>query len=125
MKATLTFDGAQARQTGDVVKTYSLAGSARHFVLMDIGPFSGFFMLPAQVRAWDRAPVVAIVPNFAQSLALSPDPGLQPPRPAGVPAADAQISFNSTVEVTFWYNPRTMVVDEVDVPAQGLVVRRM
>lgn len=124
MRSTIAFSAGQAQQTGDVTKTYQLAESSKHFVLMDIGPFSGFFMIPAQMKEWKNAVVTAIVPNFGQSLPLSPDFSMQPARPAGIPKSDLSYSFNSMVEVTMWYDPRTLIVDEVDVPAQGLVVKR-
>lgn len=124
MRATITFDGTTAKQTGDVEKNYSLIGSAKHFVLLDIGPFSGFFMMPAQIHAWNDQPVTAIVPNFAHSTVLAPESS-KPARPSDVPAADAAYAFNSMVAIAIWYNPRTMIVDQVDVPADGLIVKRV
>lgn len=124
MRATITFDAGSAKQTGDVTKTYTLIGDAKHFVLLDIGPFSGFFMMPAQMHAWNDHPVTAIGPNFAHSTVLAPDSTL-PERPSDVPAGDAVYSFNSMVSIAIWYNPHTMIVDQVDVPAQGLIVKRV
>ena len=124
MRASITFDPTSAKQTGDVTKTYSLIGAAKHFVLLDIGPFSGFFMMPAQMHAWNDQPVTAIVPNFAHSTVLAPD-SARPDRPSDVPAADAVYSFNSMVSIAIWYNPHTLIVDQVDVPAQGLIVKRV
>ena len=125
MKSTIAFSGSQAKQGGDVTKTYALGGASKHFVLMDVGPFSGFFMIPAQMRAWKNASVTAIVPNFGHSFVLAPDAALKPDRPAGLPASDQAYSFSSMVQLTLWYDPRTLLVDEVDVPTQGLVVRRL
>lgn len=124
MKAALTFDGDQAQQTGDVTKTYSLAPDAKHFVLTDFGPFSGYFALPAQMHAWSNAPVVAIVPMYAHEIPISVDPSLQPQRPASVPAADRQISVRKPIQLTIWYDPVTLLVDEMDVPAEGVNVKR-
>jgi hypothetical protein len=28
------------------------------------------------------------------------------------------------VQITLWYDPKTMVVDELDVPSQGVTVKR-
>ena len=125
MQSTLAFDAGTAKQTGDVSHVYPLLGASRHFAIMDIGPFSGFFMLPAQMHAWRDPQVTAIVPNFAQSLPLAPDVALKPDRPASVPAGDVSISFSSMVELTLWYNPATYVIDRVDIPSEGLVVRRV
>lgn len=124
MRASVAFSATQAQQTGDVTKTYPLAGAAKHFVLMDVGPFSGFFMIPAQMHAWKGAAVTAIIPNFAHSMTLAPDAAAPPARPAAVPERDKAYSFNSMVQLTVWYDPGTLVVDEVDVPTQGLVVVR-
>ena len=124
MRSSVAFSPTQAQQTGDVTKTYPLAGASKHFVLMDVGPFSGFFMIPAQMHAWNGAAVTAIVPNFAHSITLAPDGALPPARPANVPKNDKAYSFDSMVQLTVWYDPATLVVDEVDVPAQGLVVVR-
>ncbi len=124
MKSSVAFKNDEATQTGDVAKTYDLPASAKHFVLMDFGPFSGFFVLPAQMQAWNNQPVVAIAPLYAQAFPVSVDSTLKPDRPQTVPAGDRSISFSSMVQITVWYDPATLVVDEVDVPAQGVTVRR-
>ncbi len=124
MKSSLAFNGSQATQSGDVNKRYDLAADAKHFVLMDFGPFTGFFALPAQMHAWSAPPVIAIVPMYAHAMPLTVDAALKPDRPASVPPTDAQISFNNMVQITLWYDPNTLVVDEVDVPTQGVVVKR-
>jgi hypothetical protein len=124
MKSTLSFNGSQATQSGDVNKKYDLVANAKHFVLMDFGPFTGFFALPAQMQAWNKPPVIAIVPMYGHSFPLSIDVTLKPDRPAGVPPSDAAISFSNLVQLTLWYDPKTLVVDEVDVPSQGVTVKR-
>lgn len=124
LKATLTFDGSQAQQTGDVTKTYTLSAKAKHFILTDFGPFTGYFVLPAQMQAWSDPPVMAIVPVYAQGIPVSLDPALKPDRPSGVPAADTQISIASPIQLTIWYDPATLVVDRVQIPSEGLDVTR-
>lgn len=124
MKSTLSFSGEEATQTGDVNKKYDLAADAKHFVLMDFGPFTGFFALPAQMQAWNKRPVIAIVPMYAHAMPLTVDAALKPDRPASVPASDEQISFNNMVQITLWYDPASLVVDEVDVPTEGVTVKR-
>src|SRR5581483_8508866 len=52
MRSQLAFSGDQATQSGDVTKTYALSASAKHFVVLDLGPMTGFFALPAQLQAW-------------------------------------------------------------------------
>jgi hypothetical protein len=124
MKSLLSFKNGQAVQSGDLNKKYDLVADAKHFVLMDFGPFTGFFALPAQMEAWNRAPVVAIVPMYGFGFPLTIDPGMRPERPANVPASDQAITFTSKVQITLWYDPRTLVVDEADVPSQGVTVKR-
>ena len=124
MQANLAFKGDQATQTGDVTKTYALAPSAKHFVVLDFGPFAGYFALPAQMQAWSDQPVMAIVPLYAQGAAIVVDKSLSPDRPKTVPSTDAQISVKSPVQLTVWYDPKTLVVDEMDVPTEGVSVTR-
>lgn len=124
MKSNVMFKNGQALQTGDVNKKYDLAADAKHFVLMDFGPFTGFFALPAQMLAWNRPPVIALVPMYGQDFPLTVDASAKPDRPVSVPSADLPMTFNSMVQITLWYDPSTLVVDEVDVPAQGVTVKR-
>ncbi len=125
MKSTLAFKGAQAVQTGDVTKTYALSADAKHFVVLDFGPFTGYFALPAQMQAWGDQPVVAIVPLYAQGVSITVDKTLAPDRPKTVPPTDAQISIKSPVQFTVWYDPKTLLVDEMDVPAEDVSVTRL
>lgn len=124
MRSTLAFKGGQAMQSGDVTKTYDLAADAKHFVVLDFGPFTGYFMLPAQMQAWNDQPVVAVVPMYAQGVPIAVDKSLKPDRPKAVPVTDEQISVASPVQFTVWYDPKTLVVDELDVPADGVTVTR-
>lgn len=124
MQANLAFSGDQAKQTGDVTKTYALSAAAKHFVIFDFGPFTGYFALPAQMQAWNDDPVTAIVPMYAQAVSISVDKSLAPDRPKDVPAADAHISIKTPVQLTVWYDPKSLVVDQLDVPTEGLSVTR-
>jgi hypothetical protein len=124
MRAAVTFKNDQALQSGDVTKTYSLAADAKHFVVLDFGPFTGYFAFPAQMQAWNDQPVIAIVPLYAQGVPIAVDKSIVADRPKGVPAADAQISVKNPVEFTVWYDPKTLVVDEMDVPSEGVIVTR-
>jgi hypothetical protein len=124
MQSSLAFKGGQAMQTGDVTKTYQLAPDAKHFVVLDFGPFAGYFALPAQMQAWNDQPVFAIVPMYAQGVPIAVDKSLTPERPKNVPAGDVQISVKSPLQFTLWYDPNTLVVDEMDVPTEGVLVTR-
>ncbi len=124
MQASLAFKGGEATQSGDVSKTYNLAADAKHFVVLDFGPFAGYFALPAQMQAWNFAPVIAIVPMYAQGVPLSVDKSMAPDRPKTVPPTDTQISVKTPVQFTLWYDPKTLVVDRMDVPSEGVSVTR-
>lgn len=124
MKTTLSFKGDEAFQGGDVTKTYDLVASAKHFVVLDFGPFTGYFAFPAQMQAWNDQPVLAIVPMYAQGMPISVDQSLTVERPQTVPASDTHVSVASPVQFTMWYDPKTLVVDELDVPAEGVQIVR-
>ena len=124
MQAKVTFGAGQALQTGDVTKRYALSPDAKHFVVLDFGPFAGYFALPAQMQAWHDQPVTAIVPMYAQGVPIEIDKTIAPDRPKTVPAADTQISVKTPVQFTVWYDPKTLVVDELDVPSEGVSVTR-
>lgn len=124
MKATLAFNGGNATETGDAgTKTYDLVSNAKHFVVLDLGPFSGWFALPAQMSAWNNAPAIAIAPALGQGFPLAPV-AVPAERPKSVPAADASMGVTSPVPFTIWYDPKTLLVDRVDIPMQGVVVSR-
>jgi len=124
MKAALAFTGAQAIQSGDVSKTYDLVADAKHFIVLDFGPFSGYFVLPAQMQAWKDAPAIAIVPMYGQGVPIVVDKTVVAQRPKSVPATDAHLSVSTPVAFTIWYDPKTLLVDELDVPSQDVSVTR-
>jgi hypothetical protein len=104
--------------------SFDLGASSKHFVVADFGLFAGLLPLPAQMRAWDNAPFLVVVPELGRSATLVPDQSVNPQRPAGVPAQDAAISFTGDAPFTIWYDPSTNVPDEIDVTSQGLTVTR-
>lgn len=124
-KASVTVSGTSATETGDVASTTAaLSGGAQHFVVLDLGPFSGYFALPAQMRAWGNAPAVALVPAYGHSVPIAIDTATAQTRPPGVPSTDAAIVVNKPVAFTIWYDPTTLIPDRMDVPSQGAVVTR-
>ena len=125
MKDSATFSGTSANVTGmQGTQSFNLSGAAKHFVVVDLGTFAGFLALPAQMKAWNDTAVLAVVPSYGQSVALAPDATLQPARPASVPASDVPLAFGGHIPFTVWYDPNTLVTDEVDVASQGLSVTR-
>lgn len=125
MKTAVAFKNGEATQSGDVTKTYDLVADAKQFVVLDFGPFSGYFAFPAQMQAWNSPPVIAIVPMYAQGVPIVIDKSAKPARPKAVPATDLAVSVTSPVQFSVWYDPKTLVVDEMSVPSQGVEVTRL
>lgn len=104
--------------------SFDLSANTKHFVVADFGLFAGLLPLPAQMRAWDNAPVLVVVPMLGRSVALAPDATANAQRPASVPANDVALVFSGEAPFTIWYDPSTNVPDEIDVTSQGLTVTR-
>lgn len=104
--------------------SFDLLATTKHFVVADFGAFAGLLPLPAQMRAWNNAPVLVVVPMLGRSVALAPDATATVQRPASVPATDVVLVFSGEAPFTIWYDPVTNVPDEIDVTAQGLTVTR-
>ena len=125
MKGSLTFKGATATEQGDGgTQTFDLSADAKHFVVLDLGPFSGWFALPAQMTAWNYAPVIAIAPVMGHGFPLAPTAQNDAQHPKGVPAADVSMGVKAPVAFSVWYDPKTLLVDRVDIPTQGVVITR-
>ena len=122
--ATITAGTASVTNVHGATQSFDLLASTKHFVVVDLGTFAGFMPLAAQMRAWDNAAVLAVVPSLGQSVTLVPDTSAPADRPSGIPASDVGISFTGQAPFTIWYDPATNVPDEIDVTAQGLTVTR-
>lgn len=124
--AGVNFNGSSASETSDNggVKI-DLGRDSKHFVILDGTMFSGYFILPSQLRVWGNTPVTAVVPMFGSSTGIAADAALKPDRPKSVPAGDAVLSVSDPVAFTLWYDPATLVVDELDVPAQSATFERV
>ena len=124
--ASITLSGTTASQTGTVAQSYTLAPGQAHFAVLDLGPFAGYFMLPAQEALWKNAAALAIAPAVGRAFAIVPDPtAAAPAHPTGVPAADAVLSYSSPVQISIWYDPKSLLVDEVDIPMQEATIKRV
>lgn len=122
----LAFNGAKATETADDGKAvFPLDGGTKHFAVLDGTLFSGFFILPSQLRAWNAQSFTAVSPMFGRGGAIAVDQAMKPSRPAAVPAGDASISVSDPIAFTIWYDPATLIVDELDVPAQQAVYSRL
>lgn len=118
--AALAFNGDTANETADNgAQNFTLGAGTKHFVVLDGTLFSGFFILPAQLQAWSKPPVTAVSPMFGRGGAIAVDTALKADRPKGVPAGDVAISVSDPLQFTLWYDPATLIVDELDVPQQS------
>ncbi|MDQ2681000.1 MAG: hypothetical protein M3Y21_08275 [Candidatus Eremiobacteraeota bacterium] len=128
LHAALSFANGSAKQTSDVAqlsnKSYDLTANAKGFVIIDGALVGGFFLLPAQMAQVSGGPVIGIAPVYGQAFPISADTTAKPARPAAVPATDVSLSVGSPVPFTEWYDPKTMLFDELDVPSQNIIITR-
>lgn len=124
--AALAFNGATATETADTGSaSFNLGANTAHFAVLDGTMFTGFFILPSQVRAWNAQAFTAVSPMFGRGAAIALDSALKPSRPAAVPPNDVAISVSDPVAFTLWYDPATLIVDELDVPQQDAAYVRL
>ena len=125
-KSSLAFVGPTAALTGMAGnQSFSLLAGTTHFAVVDGALLDGYVALPAQLAAWNNAPVTLIIPVYAQASKLAPNPSAAAVRPAAVPPADLSLTFDQPVPVTEWYDPLTLIPDEIDVPSINLVIARV
>lgn len=145
--ATATFDAATLTQTA-YAADFSLPGRSQH-TTVSFAPGSvtvsvpgqtvpiaadasapleltgdnladSFVMIPAVVRAHGVSAFTLAVLSGGLAVVTHVAPAPNATRPAGVPAGDAAMSVAfGPLDQTFWYDPATYRVDEVDIPAQG------
>jgi len=121
----LAFNGTTAiERSAQGSVDYALGSVARHFVVVDGVMLSGYLALPAQMQAWQNAAVMGLVPMIGKSYPLAVDATSAAPRPATVPANDRLLAFSQPVVFTMWFDPATLVVDEIDVPSQNATIVR-
>ncbi|MDQ6931285.1 MAG: hypothetical protein M3126_11550 [Candidatus Eremiobacteraeota bacterium] len=125
MKLAVTFDRRDAiMATGTDKQTVPLGGSSKGFVILDAALVSGFFALPAQMRAFGGGDTTVLVPGTGQSTFLSTIGGDTPVRPADVPKSDASLSFAGEAPFVEWFDPHTLVADEVLLPGENLIIKQ-
>lgn len=118
--SSATIIGALSNQPRQV----ALSANTRHFVVIEPGLLAGLFALPAQLQAWKDPSVTWVTPATAQAEPLTPDSSHSATRPAGVAAQDAVLAFTQPVAITIWYDPNTLVPDEIIVPSENAVLTR-
>ncbi|HET9030858.1 MAG TPA: hypothetical protein VFN49_11860 [Candidatus Aquilonibacter sp.] len=123
--ATVSGNTARVTNAQGASSSFTLTGGASHFVLVDLGTLAGFVALPAQMKAWNSPTVMAVIPSFGQSLTLQPEASVPQTRPSGVPAADVGMSFGGHTPFTMWYNPTTLIPDEIEIPSQSVVITKL
>ncbi|MBV8155664.1 MAG: hypothetical protein JOY98_14710 [Candidatus Eremiobacteraeota bacterium] len=104
---------------------FPLKDGAQHFVVIEPGLVSGLFALPVQMQLWNYAPFLVVAPSVARAANVELDTSAKPQRPADVPAKDLQLSFGGPYAFTIWYDPATLVPDEIVMPSQKLVITRV
>jgi hypothetical protein len=120
----LTIGGATAtlRQATSTTKISALPGSP--FVVFDYFVAS-FFALPAILREarTSTLSLVVVGADQAQPMVASAS-GAE--RPAGVATTDASIAVTiEDTRATLWYDPQTLVLDEMDLPRSRIVYKRI
>jgi hypothetical protein len=124
----VTLTAASATVTGAVTaaapKQLSLYGDTHHFVVVEPGLLAGLFALPAQLTAWKETSVTWIAPATGQAQELSVGQSGAQQRPPGVPANDVVLAIERPLVVTIWYDPTTLIPDEIAVPSQSAVLTR-
>jgi hypothetical protein len=103
----------------------TLTTNTQHFVVIEPGLLAGLFALPAQLGAWKDSSVTWITPATAQAQALTPNAALSAARPADVPSQDAVLSIEHPIAVTIWYDPVTLAPEQIVVPSQSAVLKRV
>jgi hypothetical protein len=121
---TATSATVQGAVTASGPRQLSLAPGTQHFVVIEPGLLAGLFGLPSQLGAWKATAVTWIMPATAQGQALTINPAATASRPSGVPPQDAVLSIDRPLVVTIWYDPTTLVPDDISVPSQNAELTR-
>lgn len=80
-----------------------------------------FLCVPGLVQSVKANSLTQVAPTAGSVHIMRVDPAAQT-KPSDVPAADTGVGIASPVAFSVWFDPRTGVVDEIDVPSQSLVI---
>lgn len=110
-------------------RNLALMPSTHHFVVIDPGLAAGLFALPAQLSVWHEPSVTWISPISAEAQSLTTDSSAANERPGAVSPHDVALSVvgmssNGRIPVTIWYDPATLVPDQIIVPSQNAILTR-
>lgn len=126
VSVTLTPNSASvAPAGGGAAQTLALDPSTKHFIVVEEGLLAGLFALPAQLQSWKDTSVTWISPMNAAAVPVPTNPAPPTQRPANVPAADVALALAGQIPVTIWYDPATLVPDEILVPSENAVLTRL
>ena len=118
--ASVTFSGnAASEQAKGQTFPFNLAPSTTSFAILDGALQSGALLLPAQMFGQNAITAAVPVAGLATPLTKAND---NPTRPTKLGAGEAHLSISGPVAFVEWYDPTTYIVDEVDVPAQNLII---
>jgi hypothetical protein len=113
--ASETVDG----QTSQPIGIAPLVGAPK-LIVLDGALLAGFVVLPAIASNTSDNSMTAIVAANGTAYPIVIDRKLKAAHPTTVPAGDTSVSVITPTAFTIWYDPRTFVMDELDVPLQGV-----
>jgi hypothetical protein len=90
-------------------------------IVQDQSLVLSFLCVPGLVQSIKASALTQVVPTAGAIHPMHVDPAPQM-RPSGVPGTDEGVGIASPVAFSVWFDPRTGVVDEIDVPSQSLVI---
>ena len=130
--AHLAFYSGGAKETVDGVSgetDFHLETGTTRLLVVDGAMMAGFLFVPAQVKALSLSGFTALSPSRADTYDCKVDWAAKPTRPDALPQTDVSMTVNGSspagnVRFIEWYDPQTMIVDEVDVPAEQVTITR-
>jgi hypothetical protein len=131
--ARVAFYSGGARFTVDTVPGFTdfrVETGTKRLVVVDGALATGFLFLPAQIRAQALNVFTVYAPSGAETFYCTINATAAPPRPAGLPAPDVSLTVDGSsqsgnTEFVVWYDPTSLIVDEVDVPTQQVTIARV
>jgi hypothetical protein len=121
---TVTIDGSTAILAQGTATTKITALPGAPFLVFDyfVAPF---FALPASLSGAATSTFSILVAGAEKAELLVTSAGVAK-RPAGIAMADSSIAVTIGNSVgTLWYNPQTLVLDELDLPEARIVYKRV
>jgi hypothetical protein len=130
--AHLSFFTEGAKETVDGTSgetDFRLETGTTRLIVVDGAMMTGFLFVPAQIQSLSLSTFTALSPSRADTYNCKVDPAAKPTRPATLPATDVSVTINGSsptgnVRFVEWYDPQSMIVDEVDVPAEQVTITR-